>query len=155
MAAAASDVASSTTSLRAERRLGWLLRAYGLVFAAAAVLFLLRPDATVVDVDRLGALLRLPTLPPSPGAVASDFWHPLAVADMAALTACCWLAAGNVRVRRALAWPVVVALLAAAATAALLFVRWTHALPFLLLAVVSLLLAGLLVRALRRARVVA
>jgi hypothetical protein len=155
MAVAATEVSSSTASLRAERRLAWLLRAYGIVFVAAAVLFLLRPDATVVDVDHLGALLRLPTLPPSPAAVASDFWHPLAVADMAALAACCWMAAGDVRRRRVLAWPVVVALLTGAATAAALFARWTAALPFLVLAVVSIVLAVVLVRTLGRARVVA
>jgi hypothetical protein len=153
MAVAASEVAASVTAVRAERRLAWLLRLYAALFATAGVVFVLRPDGTVADIDRLGALLGLPTMPPSSIAVASDFWLAQAVANCAALAACSWLAAADVRSRRALAYPVVISNLVSATLGLLLFVRWTPALPFLAITLVDLTLAVVLLRALRRARV--
>lgn len=152
MAVAASTIAQPPRLSSGERRLAWLLRLYALLFAAGAIAFLLRPDETVQDIDRVGALLGLSTLAPSGVPVASDFWLALAVANMATIAACCWLASLDVRGRRALAYPVVVSKLASSATGILLFVRWTAALPFLVIALVDLPLAFLLVAALRRAR---
>lgn len=136
----------------AERRLAWLLRAYALLFTVGAVLFLLRPDETVQDLDRLGALLGLPTMPPSGTPVASDVWLALGVANMATIAACAALASVDVRGRRALAYPIVVSKVSASATGLLLFVGWARALPLLVIPLVDLPLAALLIAALRRAR---
>lgn len=152
MATAASETAGQVRLSGAERRLAWLLRLYALLFAAGAVGSLLRPDATVEDIDRVGALLGWPPLPASQVPVASDIWLALAVANMATVSTCSLLAAGDVRARRVCAYPVVVSLVAAAASGLLLFVRWTPAIPFLAITLVALAFAILLVRALRGAR---
>src|SRR5713226_7200619 len=83
----------------------WLLLSARL-FALGTLAFLLRPDETVRNLDRVGSLLGFPTLAPSRVPVASDFWLALAVANMATITVCAWLAAGDVRGRRALAYPI-------------------------------------------------
>ena len=135
-----------------ERALARWLRLFAVLFALGTLAFLLRPDDTVRNLDRLGALLGLPTLPPSRVPVASDFWLALAVANMATITTCAWLAAGDVRGRRALVYPVVVSKLTSSGTGLLLFVQWAHALPLLAIALVDLPIALILLRALGRAR---
>src|SRR6266566_739384 len=92
------------------------------------------------------------SLAPSQVPVASDFWLALAVANMATITVCAWLAAGDVRGRRALAYPIVVSKLVSSGTGLLLFVQWTHAFPLLTIALVDLPIAVILLRALGRAR---
>src|ERR671937_774248 len=89
-----------------ERALARWLRLFAVLFALGTLAFLLRPDDTVRNLDRLGALL----------------WLPLAVANMATITTCAWLAAGDVRGRRALVYPVVVSKLTSSGTGLLLFV---------------------------------
>ena len=103
------------------------------------------------DLDRMGALVGLPTLALSRIPVTSDFWLTLAIANMATITACAWLAAADVRGRRSLVHAIVLSKLASSATGILLFVRWAHAFPFLAAALVDLPIAMILVSALRRA----
>jgi len=153
MAVAVSPLTEPGPLSRPERRLAWLLRFFALLFAVGAVAFLLRPDDTVANLDRVGALVRLPTLVSTRMAVVSDFWLPLAVANMATIAACAWFAASDVRRRRALVYPIIVSKLASSATGILLFVRWAHAFPFLAVALVDLPIAMILVSALRRAPV--
>ena len=136
----------------AERTLTRWLRFFAVLFAVGTLAFLLRPDDTVQDLDRVGSLLGLPTLSPSRVPVASDFWLALAVANMATITACSWLAAADVRARRPLVYPVVVSKLASSGTGLLLFVQWAHAFPLLTIALVDLPIAIILLRALGRAR---
>src|SRR6266850_415834 len=136
MAVAVSPRAEAAPLTRAERKLAWLLRLFAVLFAIGAVGFLVRPDGTVTDLDRVGALVGLPTLHRSAVAGVSDFWLPLAIANMATIAACAWLAAGEVRRRRALVYPIVVSKLASSATGVLLFVRWAFAFPFLATALV-------------------
>lgn len=153
MAVAASSIAEQPVRLSgAERRFAWLLRFFALLFAAGAVIFLLRPDDTVSDLDRVGVLIGLPPLPPSGVPVASDFWLGLGVANMATIATCSWLAARNVRLRRALVYPVVVSKFASSATGILLFTRWSMAFPFLAIALVDLPIAFILLAGLRRTR---
>src|SRR5882672_6260340 len=151
MAVAVSPRAEAAPLTRAERKLAWLLRLFAVLFAIGAVGFLVRPDETVTDLDRLGALVGLPTLQRTAVAGVSDFWLPLAIANMATIAACAWLAAGDVRRRRALVYPIVVSKLASSATGGLLFVRWSAAFPFLAVALVDLPIAVILVSALRAA----
>jgi len=151
MAVAVSPRAEAAPLTRAERKLAWLLRLFAVLFAIGAVGFLVRPDETVTDLDRLGALVGLPTLQRTAVAGVSDFWLPLAIANMATIAACAWLAAGDVRRRRALVYPIVVSKLASSATGVLLFVRWSAAFPFLAVALVDLPIAVILVSALRAA----
>jgi hypothetical protein len=153
MAVAVSPLTEPGPLSRAERRLAWLLRFFALLFAVGAVAFLLRPDDTVANLDRVGALVRLPTLVSTRMAVVSDFWLPLAVANMATIAACAWFAAADVRRRRALVYPIIVSKLASSTAGILLFVRWAHAFPFLAVALVDLPIAMILVSALRRAPV--
>lgn len=152
MAVAASPVAESARLTRAERRLAWWLRLFGILFAIGAVGFLARPDETVADLDRLGVAIGLAPLPPSHAPVASDFWLALAVANMATIAACAFLAAADVRTRRVLVHPIVVSKFASSGTGLLLFARWSLSLPFLAIALVDLPIAIILIRALRRAR---
>ena len=151
MAVAVSPAAESRTLSRPERKLAWLLRFFGLLFAIGTVGFLLRPDDTVRDLDRVGALVGLPTLAHTAFPVVSDFWLALAVANMATITACSWIAAADIRRHRALVYPIVVSKLASSATGILLFVRWALAFPFLAVALVDLPIAIILVSALRAA----
>jgi hypothetical protein len=151
MAVAVSQVTEARPLTRPERRLAWLLRFFALLFAIGAVVFLLRPDETVRDLDRVGALVRLPTLAQSRMPMMSDFWLILAVANMATIAACAGLAAGDVRRRRTLVYPIIVSKLASSTTGILLFVRWTPAFPFLAAALVDLPIAIILVSALRAA----
>src|SRR6266480_1576194 len=138
MAVAVSPMPDASPLTAPERALARWLRLFAVLFALGTLGFLLRPDDTVRNLDRVGSLLGLPTLPPSHAPVASDFWLALAVAD--------------VRGRRALVYPVVVSKLASSGTALLLFVQWTHALPLLAIALVDLPIAVILLRALSRAR---
>ncbi len=154
MAVAVAPLTEPGPLSRPERRLAWLLRFFALLFAVGAVVFLLRPDDTVANLDRVGALVRLPTLVETRMPVASDFWLPLAIANMATITVCAWLAASDVRRRRALAYPIVISKLASSGTGILLFVRWAHVFPFLAIAIVDLPIAIIIVSALRRAPVV-
>src|ERR1051325_37313 len=105
MAVAVSQVTEARRLSRPERKLAWLLRFFGLLFAIGTVGFLVRPDDTVKDLDRVGALVGLPTLARSAYPMVSDFWLALAIANMATITACAWLAAGDIRRRRALVYP--------------------------------------------------
>src|SRR5213593_2042033 len=152
MAVAVPAATDAVPLTAAERALARWLRLFAVLFALGTLGFLLRPDDTVRDLDRVGALLGLPLLPPSRVPVASDFWLALAIANMATITACSWLAAGDVRGRRAMVYPVVVSKLASSGTALLLFVQWTHALPLLAIALVDLPIAVILLRVLSRAR---
>src|SRR2546426_8489690 len=152
MAVAVSPVTEARTLSRPERKLAWLLRFFALLFAIGMVGFLVRPDDTVRDLDRVGALVGLPTLALSRVPVTSDFWLTLAIANMATITACAWLAAGDVRGRRSLVHAIVVSKLASSGTGILLFVRWAHVFPFLAAALVDLPIALILVSALRRSR---
>jgi len=152
MAIAVSSLPDAAPLSTPERALARWLRLFAVLFALGALGFLLRPDDIVRDLDWMGSLLGLPTLPPSRAPVASDFWLALAVANMATITASAWLAAGDVRRRRALVYPVVVSKLASSATGLLLFVQWTRAFPLLTIALVDLPIAIVLLRALRRAR---
>ncbi len=152
MAVATASIAEAAPRTSGERRLAWLLRILALLFAMGAVGFLLRPDETVRYLDWAGVLVGLPPLPPSRVAVASDFWFALAIANMATIAGCAWLAAGDVRGRRVLVYPIVVSKIASSATSIVLFVRWSHSLPFLTIALVDLPIAFLLLAALRRAR---
>lgn len=152
MAVAASEMVEPGGLTAGERRLARWLRFFALLFAFGALGFLLRPDQTVTDIDRVGALLGFPVLPPSPRPVASDFWLPLAVANMVTITVCCWVAAGDVRRRRAMVYPVIASKFTSSATAILLFVRWAHTLSILTIALVDLPIGVILLVALRRAR---
>jgi hypothetical protein len=155
MAVAVSQVTESRPPTRAERKLAWTLRFFALLFAIGAVAFLVRPDDTVRNLDRVGALVGLPTLVESRAPVASDFWLALAVANMATIAACAWLASRDVRQRRSLVYAIVVSKLASSATGILLFVRWWMAFPFVAVALVDLPIALILVSGLRQARVAA
>ena len=152
MAVAISPMPDASPLTAPERALARWLRLFAGLFALGTLAFLLRPDDTVRNLDRVGSLLGFPTLAPSQVPVASDFWLALAVANMATLTVCAWLAAGDVRGRRALAYPVVVSKLVSSGTGLLLFVQWTHAFPLLTIALVDLPIAVILLRALGRAR---
>ena len=149
MAVAVSQIDDARPPTRAERRLAWLLRILALLFTAGAIGFLVRPDETVTALDRIGAVAGLPTLADARGPVVSDFWLAFAVADMATLATCAWLAAADVRRRRALVHAIVVSKLAATVAAVLLFARWAHVVPFLAIAVVEMAVAILVVSALR------
>ncbi len=152
MAVAVSPTPDGSALTAPERALARWLRLFAGLFALGTLAFLLRPDDTVRNLDRVGSLLGFPTLSPSRVPVASDFWLALAVANMATITVCAWLAAGDVRGRRALAYPVVVSKLVSSGTGLLLFVQWTHAFPLLTIALVDLPIAVILLRALGRAR---
>jgi len=153
MATAVSQLPEARPLTRPERKLAWLLRFFALLFAVGTIGFLLRPDDTVRDLDRVGAVLGLPTLVATRMPVVSDFWLTLAIANMATIAACAWLAAGDVRRRRPLVYPIVISKLASSATAILLFVRWAAAFPFLSVALVDLPIAIILLAALRAAPV--
>jgi hypothetical protein len=149
MAVAAAQLPDDGPRTRPERKLAWLLRFFALLFAVGTVTFLLRPDDTVKNLDWVGSVVRLPTLSDPRTAVLSDFWLTLAVANMATITVCCWLAAGDVRRRRTLVYPVIASKLASSATGILLFVRWAMAFPFVAAALVDLPIAIILIAALR------
>ena len=151
MAVAVSPREDAAPLTRAERKLARLLRLFALLFAIGAVGFLVRPDGTVADLDRVGELVGLPTLYGTPVAGLSDFWLPLAIANMATIAACAWLAAGDVRRRRTLVYPIIVSKFASSMTGILLFVRWAPAFPFLAIALVDLPIAIILISALRAA----
>jgi hypothetical protein len=153
MAIAATPLSTEPAHLtRAEQQFARWLRLFAVLFAIGAVMFLLRPDGTVQDIDRIGALLGMWTLPASPTPAASDFWLALGVANMTTIAVSAWLAAGDVRGRRALVYPIVASKLTSSATGVLLFVRWTPALPFLMIALVDLPIAFILLRGLRATR---
>jgi hypothetical protein len=149
MAVALSPPAEAAPLTRAERKLVRTLRLLALLFAIAAIGFVLRPDETVGALDRIGAVVGLPTLSRSAVPVASDFWLPLAIGNVVAMAAGAWYAAGDVRRRRAVAYPLVASTLGAAATCVLLFVRWAAAFSFLAAALLNLAIAFTLITALR------
>src|SRR5262245_9251583 len=151
MAAALSPPADGHGLTRAERRLGWLLRLLALLFALGAVGFVVDPDETVARIDRVGALVGLPTLLRTGAPVVSDFWLPFAVGNMASMAAAAWYAAGDVRRRRTLVHVIVASAFASALTAVLLFVRWAAASSFLAAALVNLAVAIVVLSALRAA----
>ena len=151
MAVAVSPRADAAPLTRAERKLARLLRLFAVLFAIGGIGFLVRPDGTVADLDRVGGLVGLPTLYNTPVAGVSDFWLPLAIANMATIAASAWLAAGDVRRRRALVYPVIVSKFASSITGILLFVRWAPAFPFLAIALVDLPIGVILISALRAA----
>src|SRR5947207_4971165 len=96
MAVAVSPTPDASALTAPERALARWLRLFAGLFALGTLAFLLRPDDTVRNLDRVGSLLGFPTLAPSRVPVASDFWLALAVANMATITVCAWLAAGDV-----------------------------------------------------------
>src|SRR5207247_6642582 len=87
MAIAVSSLPDAAPLSTPERALARWLRLFAVLFALGALGFLLRPDDIVRDLDWVGSLLGLPTLPPSRAPVASDFWLALAVDNMATITA--------------------------------------------------------------------
>jgi len=135
----------------AERRLRALLIFFAALFGIGALAFLLRPDGTVADLNRVGALLGLAPLPVGAGPVASDFWLVLATANMAAIAACAGFAAADVRRRRALVYPLVVSKLTSSAAGLLLFLGRAHAFAYLSATLVDLPIALVLLAALRAA----
>ena len=151
MAVALSPRAEAGPLTRAERKLAWLLRLLALLFAIGGVGFVLRPDETVTYLDRIGALVGLPTLVRTAVPVVSDFWLPLAIANMATVAVGAWYAAGDVRRRRAAVYPIIASTLVASATGGLLFVRWATAFSFLAGALANLMIAVVLISALRAA----
>jgi hypothetical protein len=142
----------ATPPTAGERRLSLLLRLLALLFVAGAAAFLLRPEEIIHGLGIPGPMIGLPALATTSVAVESDFWFAFAVANMATNAACCWIAAGDVRFRRVLVYPVVVSMLVATSTAALVFIRWAPALPFLAIVITALPIALILLRALGRAR---
>lgn len=136
-----------------ERRLARILRAFGWIFAFGAVAFFVRPEGTVADIDRIGVALGMASLPPAGMPVGSDFWLILAVANMATIAACCFVAARDVRGLRSLVYPVIVSKLTSSSTGLLLFIFRAHALPFLTAMLVDLPIALILLAALRGAPV--
>ena len=136
----------------AERRLAAWLRFFAAIFAGGAVIFFVRPEGTVGDLDRIGALLGLAPLPAAGHPVSPDFWLTLAVANMATIAACAGLAAADVRGRRALVYPLVVSKLTSSGTGFLLFAGGTHAFPYLVVPLVDLPIAVILLAGLRATR---
>jgi hypothetical protein len=151
MAVAVSPRGEGAALTRAERKLARVLRVLALLSGIGAVGFLLRPDETVTLLDRIGAVVGLPTLFRSAAPVVSDFWLPLAIGNLAATAVSAWYAAGDVRRRRALVYPMLASTVASAATCVLLFVRWAAAFSFLVAALVNLAIAVTLISGLRAA----
>jgi hypothetical protein len=151
MAVAVSQATEARPVTRPERKLAWLLRVYALLCLGGAVAFLLRPDDVVRHIDTLGRIVRLPTLTATGYPVVSDFWLAMAIANMMTLATCAWIAAGDVRRRRVLVYPIIVSNVVAAAVGILLFMRWSAALPFLAIAIVDLPIAAIFLAALRAA----
>src|SRR5438552_16095609 len=152
MARPASRVPDVVPLTAAERRLAAWLRFFAAIFAVGAVIFFVRPEGTVGDLDRVGLLLGLTPLPPAGGPVAADFWLTLAVANMAAIAACAGLAAADVRRRRALVYPLVVSKLTSSGTGFLLFAGGAHAFPYLVVPLLDLPIAPALGAPLRARR---
>ena len=136
----------------AERRLASVLRFFAVLFAIGALGFFIRPDGTVSDLNRIGALLGLGVLPPRDGASASDFWLVLAVANMTTITACAWLAAQDIRARQLLAYPLIVSKLTSSTCGLILFLTRGQAFPYLVALLVDLPIALIVWRALHAAR---
>src|SRR5207244_9260918 len=86
MAVAVSPMPDASPLTAPERALARWLRLFAVLFALGTLGFLLRPDDTVRNLDRVGSLRGLPTLPPSHAPVACAFWPSLAVATLAAIT---------------------------------------------------------------------
>src|SRR5439155_26265316 len=110
-----------------------------------------RQNSTIDDLDRVGAAHGLATLTPRDEPLAADFWLALAVANMATIAACSWLAAGDVRRRRALVYPLTVSKLTSSTAGVILFVTRAHALAYLSAPLVDLPIAVVTVGALRAA----
>ena len=144
------DAATPLTT--AERRFAVLLRVAALLFVACAAGFLLRPEEVIHGLGLPGVHIGLPPLATVDLAVESDFWFAFVVANMATNAAGCWLAAGDIRGRRTLVYAVVVSMLVVSGTAALVFVRWSPAFPFLAIALAALPVALILLRGLNRTR---
>jgi hypothetical protein len=135
----------------AERRLAGLLRFFAALFLVGGLIFFLRPNGTLADLDRVGAAVGFASLPPRDAPLAADFWLALGVANMATIAACCWLAAGDVRRRRVLVYPVVVSKLTSSTAGVVLFVTRAHALAYLSATLVDLPIALVTLAALRSA----
>jgi hypothetical protein len=136
---------------RAERRLASLLRLFAVLFAVGAIGFFVRPDGTVGDMNRVGALLGLGILPVTGAPTSSDFWLVLAIANMTTIAACAALAAQDVRGRRVLIYPLLVSKLTSSGTGLVLFLTRGLAFPFLGALLVDLPIAIVLWAALRAA----
>lgn len=149
---ATATAAIPAAQLAGERRLAWVLRLAGLAFAVGTIGFVTRPDGTVTDLNLPGTLVGMPALVPAAGPVGSDFWFALAIANMTTITACCWIAAADVRHRRALVYPVIVSKFTSSGFGLLLFVGWSMAFPFLAITLVDLPIGLVLIWALRGAR---
>jgi hypothetical protein len=135
----------------AERRLAGLLRFFAALFLGGALAFFVRPNGTLADLDRVGAAVGFTSLPPRGEPLAAEFWLALGVANMATIAACCWLAAGDVRRRRVLVYPVIVSKLTSSTVGAILFATRAHALAYLSATLVDLPIAVVLIAALRAA----
>ena len=135
----------------AEQRLAAWLRFFAAIFALGTVIFFVRSAGTVADLDRVGVLLGFAPLPAADHPVGADFWLTLAIANMATITACAALAAGDVRRRRALVYPLVVSKITSSTTGLLLFAGRVHAFPYLVVPLVDLPIALILMAALRAA----
>jgi hypothetical protein len=83
-----------------ERRLRSLLRFWTALFGAGAVSFAVDPDRSTGSLN----LLPGPSLPQS----SEKYWNALAVSLMATITTLTAMAAGDVRRRRHLVWPLMV-----------------------------------------------
>src|SRR5437016_12394395 len=106
MAVAVSPTPDAASLTASERALARWLRIFAGLFALGTLAFLLRPDDTVRNLDRVGSLLGFPTLAPSRVTVASDFWLAVAVANVATVNVFEWLDADDVHGRRAPAYPI-------------------------------------------------
>lgn len=135
----------------AERRLAGLLRFFAVLFLGGAVTFFVRPNGTLADLNRAGVAVGFASLPPRSEPAAAEFWLALGVANMATIAACCWLAAGDVRRRRALVYPVIVSKLTSSTAGAILFASRVHALAYLSATLVDLPIAVVLIAGLRAA----
>lgn len=134
-----------------ERRLATILGAFGWIFAFGALAFFVRPEGTIADLDRIGVALGLPSLPSADRPIGAEFWLILAVANMATIAACCFLAARDVRGLRSLVYPVIVSKLTSSSAGLLLFAFRAHAFPFLSATLVDFPIAVILLVALRAA----
>src|SRR5256885_11770153 len=94
MAVAVSPTPDASALTAPERALARWLRIFAGLFALGTLAFLLRPDDTVRNLDRVGSLLGLPTLAASQVPVASAFWLALAFANMGTIHAYACTASG-------------------------------------------------------------
>ena len=135
------SVSDSASLTAPERRLRVLLRFFAVLFGLGAITFFAQAGETLANLDRVGTALGLSPLPTRAEYAGADFWLVLAVANMATIAACCWLAAADVRGRRALVYPLVVSKLTSSAAGLALFLVPPHAFAYLSATLVDLPIA--------------